>query len=323
MEDVRRFTRAEYWKNFRLGEELDVSGTFIYNGLRRFHEIKKLDHSADIFEVFYQLSIGIERLMKISIVLVEHDEKSDPETFEKSLVTHNLQRLLTRIEQSKDLGLSSHHRAFLNVLTRFYENLRYDRFSLSATIEIGKERQELLDFLNKHLNVEFQDKDALFGNENTNQYKKFILKIVVKIASTLYELVRERANILGLYTYELPSGSKAETVFLRKANILTEDLLWKELLIFFMNTKETSGFLKFLRSIEPLPFDPALVGDYLACFQADSARSEVLDELEAHYEEEVSDTKVRRQMMDIIGRSGIYFSDDLDTEFEEDELPEE
>jgi outer membrane receptor protein involved in Fe transport len=40
---------TEFWKNFRLGEELSVSGAFIYNGLRRFHELKKLDHTDDLF----------------------------------------------------------------------------------------------------------------------------------------------------------------------------------------------------------------------------------------------------------------------------------
>lgn len=317
MVDGRRITRAEYWKNFRLAEELDVSGTFIYNGLRRFHEIKMLDRSADIFEIFYQLSIGIERLMKISIVLLEHNDQSDLEVFEKSLFTHNLQTLLARIEQNKQLGLFSHHRSFLNVLTKFYKDLRYDRFSLSTSLELGKEKQDLLDFLKKQLNVEFQSKDSLFGDENTNQYKKYIRKIVIEIAGTLYELIRESASALGLYTYELYSGSKAETVFLRKANIPSEDLLWKELLIFFMNTEETSGYLEFLRGIEPLPFDPGLVEDYLACFQSDSARFEVLDELEAHYEE-VSDIKNRRQMMDIIGQTGISFYEDSESDLDED-----
>ena len=30
---------SDLWKNFRLGEELQIAGTFIYNGLRRFHEL--------------------------------------------------------------------------------------------------------------------------------------------------------------------------------------------------------------------------------------------------------------------------------------------
>jgi hypothetical protein len=33
----RTMKPTEFWKNFRLEEELSVSGTFIYNGLKRFH----------------------------------------------------------------------------------------------------------------------------------------------------------------------------------------------------------------------------------------------------------------------------------------------
>jgi len=156
----------------------------------------------------------------------------------------------------------------------------------------------------------------MFARENTDQYKKFIRKIVVKISSGLYEIVRERAEELNLYTYELRHGSKAETVFLGKADIPTEDILWKELLIFFMNTKKTSGYLKFLREIDPLDFDPALVGDYLDCFQSNSARAQVIGELETLYGD-IPDTKGRLAMVGIIGAPNVYFHED-DEDVEDD-----
>lgn len=56
---------AQFWKNFQLGEEVSISGAFIYNGLRRFHELRQLDYADEIFEVFYYLSVGLERLLKI------------------------------------------------------------------------------------------------------------------------------------------------------------------------------------------------------------------------------------------------------------------
>src|SRR3546814_7274490 len=89
-----QMSRSELWKNFRLGEELDVTGTFIYNGLRRFHELHKLDYSADLFEVFYQLSVGIERLMKIALVLLEHDDANDQDAFRSEEHTSELQSLM-------------------------------------------------------------------------------------------------------------------------------------------------------------------------------------------------------------------------------------
>ena len=44
---------SEIWKNFRLGEESHISGAFVYNGLRRFHEMRKLDFSDELFEFLY------------------------------------------------------------------------------------------------------------------------------------------------------------------------------------------------------------------------------------------------------------------------------
>ena len=149
----------------------------------------------------------------------------------------------------------------------------------------------------------------MFGHENKDQYKKFIRKIVVNISIELYEIVRQRAGELNLYTYELRHGSKAETVFLGKADIPAEEVLWKELLIFFMNTKETSGYLKFLRDIEPLDFDPALVGDYLDCFQSGDARAQVIGELETLYED-TPDKKDRLAMMGVIGAPNVSFQEE-------------
>jgi hypothetical protein len=311
---MSNMTQTQWWKNFSLGEELSIARTFIYNGLRRFYELHQLDYTDDLFDVLYHLSIGIERLMKIAIILLEHDDACDQDAFENSLMTHNHQALLARIQKHKDITFSKPENAFLHLLTNFYEHLRYDRFSLRFPLPLEKEKRELLDFLAKQLDADFKDRDSMFAHENTDQYKKFIRKIVTNISSGLYEIVERRAGELNLYTYELRHGSKAETVFLGKADIPAEDVLWKELLIFFMNTKETSGYLKFLREIEPLNFDPALASDYLDCFQENSARALVIDELEALYED-IPHRKTRLEMMRVIGAPNVYFrEDDEDSE---------
>src|SRR3546814_13769037 len=129
--------RAELCKNFRLGGELDVTGTFIDNGLRRVHELHKLDYSADLFEVFYQLSVGIERLMKSALVLLEHDDASDQDAFERSLSTHNHQSLLERIQKHVDIKPANSDNAFLHLHHRLYANMRYERFSLTQPLAPG------------------------------------------------------------------------------------------------------------------------------------------------------------------------------------------
>ena len=63
------------WKNFNLGYELSISGTFSYNELRRFYEMRGLDFTDEIFEFFYNLSVGLERLLKIAVILLGYDKR--------------------------------------------------------------------------------------------------------------------------------------------------------------------------------------------------------------------------------------------------------
>jgi hypothetical protein len=301
-------TPAEFWKNFGLGEELSISGAFIYNGLRRFHELKKLDHADEIFEVFYNLSVGLERLLKIAVVLLEHKDDGDQEALEQSLITHNHLELLHRVRQRVTVNLSTPHNEFLGLLARFYKSLRYDRFSLSSVSDLRKERDALYGFLAKYLRVKFEDVDGIFGTSNDARYRKFLRNTVQKISTVLYQIIEMRAHELNLYTYELRHGSKAQTIFLGEADIPAEDVLWKELLVFFMNTKATSGYLNFLRGIPPLDFDPALVDDYLDCFQSDAAKALVRDELE-HLYEQSADKGDRLKLIGVIGATGVSFDD--------------
>ena len=123
---------TQFWKNFKLGEEVSVSGAFIYNGMRRFHEMRKLDYTDEVFEVLYDLSVGFERLLKIAVVLLEHDDAIDQEELEKSLITHNHLDLLSRVKKHVPVNLTSPHNDLLSLLGTFYKSLRYDRFSLSS-----------------------------------------------------------------------------------------------------------------------------------------------------------------------------------------------
>jgi hypothetical protein len=308
---------TEFWKNFRLGEELSVSGAFIYNGLRRFHELKKLDHTDDLFEVFYNLSVGFERLLKIVVVLLEHKDSDDQKAFEKSLITHSHPELLRRVKKHVEVNLGTQHNEFLGLLAKFYKIIRYGRFSLQSAAHFHRERRELCAFLAKHLDVTFPDDPLPFGIFNEDKYRKFMRQIALKISGTLYEIVKVRSRELNLYTFELRSGSKSETVFLAKADIPAEDVLWKELLIFFMNTKETNGYLKFLRETPPLDFDTGDIGDYLDCFQSNAAKALVMDHLEFLYEE-LPNKSERLERMSVIGAQDVDFSDDDDPD-EDDE----
>lgn len=301
---------SDFWKNFRLGEEVGVSGTFIYNGLRRFHEMKSLEHTDELFEFLYDLSVGFERLLKIAVVLFEHRDDIDQNVLEKSLITHNHLKLLTRLKKHIEINFGSPQIELLSLLSKFYKSHRYDRFCLSSVYDTKKEQQAIFSWFTKHLNVEFNDKNSFFGNSNDDRYRKFVQRTALSISRTIFKIIKEQAHSINLYTYELRHGSKAESVFLREIEISDEDVLWKELLVYFMNTKDSSSYLKFLRSIEPLEFDPALVSDYLECFKSDSGNTFVMDELEYLYSESVSDVKERLEMMQVIGANNIFLGMD-------------
>lgn len=298
---------ADAWKNFRLGEEISVSGTFIYNGLRRYHEMRKLDFTDELFEFLYNLSVGLERLLKIAVILFEHSDATDQEELEKSLITHSHLDLLARLRKNTEVTLGSPQIDLLSLLGRFYKSLRYDRFLLASVYDPKKEREAICSLLSKHLDVDLSDSPPLIGTENTDRYRKFIHRTVLKIAQTVYRVIKGRARAINLYTYEMRHASKAESVFLREVKISDEDMLWKELLIFFMNTPSTSGYLEFLRGIEPLDFDPARTDDYLDCFQSDGAKALIMDELEHLYSELEGRVGDRLGLMSLIGSPNVNF----------------
>jgi hypothetical protein len=64
--------------------------------------------------------------------------------------------------------------------------------------------------------------------------------------------------------------------------------------------------LGFIEETEPLEFDICLIKDYLACFNSDTAKQKVLDELEHHYND-LEDVGVRLERLDVIGSPNVYF----------------
>lgn len=302
--------KSTYWKNFKLGKELDISGRFIYNGLECFHNMKSFHYEEDAFEFLYNISVGIERLLKICIILIEHNDNLDQEKFEKSLRTHNHQDLLTRIQKKHKLKLSKPHSDFMQILVKFYKSYRYGRYGLGF---VGDgEKIELHHFLEKHLKLEIDD-ETLFVTLNENMIKNFIGKIIGKITQQLYEIISLEARRLNIYTYEIRYATKAYKIFIaRQYNFFNEDILWKELLIFFVNSKNNSGEMKFIKSIKPLDFGSLLLANYMQCFGSNLKKlAFIMDELEHHYMG-LENVKDRLNTIEVIGNPAITWDDDED-----------
>lgn len=299
--------KMEIWKNFDLGTELDVSGCFIYNGLKSLHEIETLHYSSDIFEILYNLSVGIERLLKINIILIEHNDNTNLEEFEKSLITHNTMELLARVQKNKKLPISNIHNDFIQMLSKFYKSYRYDRYSPVSGTDIDKEKKSLHAFIEKNLNFKIHDTFPFEITHIDIKLKKSFGKVVGKIVSSLYDILQDEARRLNLYTYEVRYNSKAGKIFIRKEyNFENEDVLSKELLIFFINTKERASHLNLIHDIDHLDFDPALETDYIQSMNSFEKKLVILDELESLYED-IDKPGDRLSLINAIGSPGVEF----------------
>lgn len=307
--------RDEYWKNFKLGKELDIAGRFIYNGLYTFHEMEHFVFEEEIFEFLYNISVGIERLLKIAVVLTEHNSETKQIEFEKSLITHNHDVLLQRLKRERKINFSSSHNKFLMLLSKFYKTYRYHRYSLISMSIEDWEQIELIDFLNENLKISIDIKTFFGVTPNDSRIKRFIGKIVGKISEALYDIISNEARRLNIYTDEIRYPSKAFKIFtMKEYTFEKEELLRKELLVYFINNKHKGELSKFIRSIEPLDFDPGLESDYMNCFNSNIKLFSVMDELDTCYEEEVRNKKDRIELMELLGNKGVCYEEDDDSE---------
>lgn len=319
-------TLDEYWKNFDLGKEVSIAGSFIYNGIRTFHEMGSLYHEEEVFEFLYFISVGVERLQKIAIILAEHDSITDKEAFEKSLITHSHQELANRLKKARGLDFGSPQNEFLTILSRFYKTHRYGRYVLASVTNREREREALIAFLEKHLSVKI-DNESFFVTHNDKRFKAFIGRVLKKICLPLYELIRKEARRLNLYTYKIRYGSKASKIFqFEDFDFIKEDILTKELLLYFVAAKKQGANSELMRESDALPFDPALEGEYIQALSSDEKKLSILEELKHLYEDHISDFKDRQGLLHAFSSEHLSYGDEDEDEncndiFDED-IPE-
>jgi len=293
------------WQNFSLNIELSNAGNFIYDGLKIFDEMEHFAHPDESFSFLYKISVGIERLFKILIILLECNGSSEIEELEKSLITHNhieLNRMV--IEKGIQLNLSTIHNAFLGLLTNFYKSQRYDRFSLADNVNDHKEQDALILFIEKYLKIDIS-LGFLTGTLNNDRIKCFIGKIIGFITTALYKQIYNVSSNKGLFTYEIRVDSKAYKIYLRKEfNFIKERLFKKELLLYLLN--QSSDYLDAIKEFNALEFDPALISDHISAFISESKLRENIDEYDSFVDELTA--RERKEREEFIGLIGEDFS---------------
>ncbi|MGZ7444265.1 hypothetical protein [Paenibacillus sp. TH7-28] len=254
----------QFYKNFNMGREIDIAGTFIYNGIKNFDALKGFSQECDIFHVLYSFAVGIERLQKVLLVLLEDFPEiiteEDITKFERSLITHSLQQLHERIANKVQFSFNAHQYALLQLLTRFYEMCRYDRFNVS--LNFHKDRDLFIAFLADRLKMEIKVDRAYMDTPNDIRIKKFLGRVVGGTARAYYAIIKDQARKLGLYTYELRFDSPAYKLFQGdlKDNsfyelLFEERIALTEFLIYLLNHESEEEIREVLGDIEPLQLD--------------------------------------------------------------------
>ena len=302
----------KFWKNFRLGTELHVSGNMIYNALYSFDHIEFFRHEHEVFDFLYNIATGLERLQKIAIILIEHDELielMEQDDFERTLITHNHVDLHNRIKKKRSLEIGKPHMKLLQLISDFYRTTRYSRFNLNSVYSKNQDIFRLLEFLKQELQV-VEEGEISPMVANSARVKRFVGKLIGKLTTALYDIIWQESHRLNIYTYEIAVNSKAFKIFLAKEfTFEKERQLQKEILVLLQSGRLDDGLTRFIKTIEPLPFDSYSSVEYLRFLMDIRNNAEILDEMDAILEDEPM-SKDRRGHVELIGDENVYFDED-------------
>ncbi|MFB9974576.1 hypothetical protein FPQ10_06060 [Allobacillus sp. SKP2-8] len=287
------------WKNFSMGNELNVAGNFLYDGIKSFEDMETLNNTTEIFNFMYYISVGVERLQKVVIILGDYEGITDLDGLVSSIKHHDHVALMDKIRKLYKIELTNNENAFINLLSNFYNHLRYGRFLLDK-IHLDDEKTEFTHFLEKRLGVV---KDPILEYKNSDKVKKFIGRIIGKISTELYKLIEIESKRLGIYTYEINYRSKAYKIFMDKSYDFTlEKLSMKELIVYLLNGEELKDFRKGIAVLESLDLDVHSLNAMESIFEL----QELTETVESKYQEYFSNSqyKDRNNILNLLTEEG-------------------
>lgn len=303
------FTPIEFWKNFRLGTELSISGNFIYNGLYSFDLMQHFYYEDEAFEFLYNISVGIERLQKICIVLLEHNENTDQEKFEESLISHNHNDLNNRIEKHKNINLGKPHKELLSLLTKFYKSSRYEMYQMQSVYQPNQAKHDLIKFIEKFLNIEIST-EMIGCSSNDYRIKKFVGKTIGKFCKEYYQIVRDECHRLRIFTYEISYQSKAFKIFMsQKYDFNEEHIIQKEILKHLIQSDLPKSFKSYINSHPPLNLEHYHINYYLEYLFSFHKEYNIKGEIEELYTD-LDNIKDRLEYLKPIANPDVRFEEE-------------
>jgi hypothetical protein len=297
------FTQEEIWLNYVLGNELDVAGTLIFEGLEHIASLKIISNADEVFSILYYLSQGFERLVKIASLIADENPRSKM----KEIKGHKTNRKFEE-DLSKNISIGKEHKELLNLVSDFYEK-RYNHIDYGAkssdtridypngdfSMYPNMLREYVERFCTKHIELK---SDGLKEHMRCNMGVKRFLHLVIKeLAKKIYEYIHDNSLRKNLYTYELCSDSKAFYVFLGKDdNLLRNKVAIYELLLYAMKGK---GFedSTVTDGMEPLELDMQNIKEIVGSINSKTCIYDVLDAIDAQIEDMAHEQRKNRLLI--------------------------
>lgn len=300
--------------NFSLVKEVEIAGVQIWKAIEDINRvyIPKNGNSIVVDYLFiswYQAAQGIERLFKILIELMYYaDDSKDKQKVNELLLSHNHVGMYEFVNKKEKLSFGKNERKFLECISRFYNEGRYNRFSYNE--DNLMELKLLQDF-----GSDIEEED--FDDRVKHRYSKTI----GHISHTLYKAISKICVELNIYVYELNSDSVANFVL---NNYYRDDLYGilkeienskRELLWYALKKGKNLAITQVGKEIEPLSFDDMGVQMYfeeLICNM--NSGSLIYDFVSNEYDEQVAEDKEkwkeRLEFIEVIGNSNVYLEED-------------
>lgn len=306
--------RYDYFKeSVVMANELDVAGEFIYAAIDKFNRMNDFDQVGDNFFFLYNLAVGIERVQKILLVIINDVNKEEIDNFLEKIKSHDHMMLHSKIKEKINISFSKEQNDLLSLLATFYNAERYSRFDFFSYN--FKDRDLLIEYIQKNckdINVDY----FIFKYVpiNTDEIKEFFGRLIGRLCQKYYKAIEEASINKNMYCYELRYNSAAERVFCGneekgsyQRKIDREKRAIKELLLYLRSPKEINKFIEYMDGVDSLPFDIDLIQEYVADLCNKTVSVDLIDEVDFMYDQFVENKIEREQLISLIGNKDVMF----------------
>ena len=307
------------FKSLNMGRELEIAGEFVYDSAKEAMSIRGLNNTYEINIILYTGAVGIERLQKIFLCLVAQDP-TDVSSMPKCLKQHNHIELQHEVNKFSKENVGNNSMSLLGVFADYYNNFRYANYYPGQPEK--NIRKLFIGFL-KRLNGKFNFDEPCAAIQ-FEEFKRFYINELGKLALHFYSLIHEKARELNIYTYEIDSFSRATRVFWSAQRrtlyeqMILEQNATKELLLYIYKKNHGTGVFRLLDEMEALDFDEGSVNEYLEALFTGKVNDLLIDYVDDSHEEieDEAKRKERKELLSLIGNCSVSFDFD---EYDEDE----